>query len=163
MSEKIDTAYKEINLVYFKIKRMEEEFSFLSSERRRGLTARIADETKKAVADPISNKSIREKFGSDFVDKVLRGAAETLDDIPVEESQWKFLFKRTVNDIVKLYLEQITNYTKLKKLTREDEESPNSIGRRKKICEMIDGTINNHRDIIKLYKKYKKEEEFGKW
>lgn len=163
MNDKIDAAYEGINLIYFKIKGMEEEFTFLSGERRKGLIARITVETKKAVASPISDKAIRKRFGNVFVDDVLRGAAEILDDVPVEESQWKFLFKRTVDDIVKLYLEQIANYTKLKKLTREDKDSSNPPERRKELCVMIGGTINNLRDIIKIYKKYKREEEFGKW
>ena len=158
MSKEIDTLHKKIDSTYLKIEMMKEEFNFLLDERRRGLAAKATNEMKKAVDHPAVNKVIREKLGNDFVEEILRSAVEVSDDVPVEESQWKYFFKRTSDDLVKLYLEQITSYIELKGLRIEGGEFPDS-----EPCEIIDRMIDNHRNVIELYEKYKRGEETAKW
>ena len=163
MSDKLDALHKKIDSTYFKIRMMKEELKFLSDERQRHFGAKLSSGMKEVVNHPALNKGLREKLGSDFVEKILKDAAEALEDVPVKESQWRFLFKRTTDDIVKLYLEQITNYTELKGLKIEDGEFSNFTAYEDEPCELIDQLIDNHRNVIELYKKFERNQEGIKW
>lgn len=163
MSDKLDALHKKIDSTYFKIRMMKEELEFLSDERQRHFGAKLSIGMKEVVDHPALNKGLREKLGGDFVEKILKDAVEALEGVPVKEFQWRFLFKRTTDDIVDLYFEQITNYTELKELRTKGGEFSNFTVDEDEPCELIDQLIDDHRNVIKLYKELERNQKGIKW